>query len=168
MVEKMYVGEHFGRDGVYVEMGSSRRLLEPRTEVNKWPQGFAWGKADESFNAAIALMPLNMRPIHPGALQLGHAILADYYNNLEIARKAYVRWSYRVLAERDGKAPLVVTTEEIALAYTQILAVEQDQATRIMKQGADRERPVHVTEFGADIVWDNYEPPVVNNPKGGK
>jgi hypothetical protein len=164
MADKMYVGEHFGRDGVFVERGGSRKLLEPRAEVSKWEHGFAWGRADETFNPAIALMPLSLRPIHPGALQLAHAILADYYNNLEIARKAYMRWAYRVLADRDGKAPLVVTTEDIALAYTAILAVEQDQATRLMRQSVDRERPTPVSEFGADVVWDAYQEPSVNEP----
>lgn len=165
---KMYVGSSFGRDTVFVEVGTSRRLLEPRTEVMKWEGGFAWGKADERFNKALVLMPLSMRPIHPGALQLGHAILADYYNNLEIARKAYMRWAYRVLAERDPKAPLVVTDEEVANAYTQILGVEQDQGVRLMRQNAERERPTPVTEFGADIVWDNFEPPKVNDPNKGR
>lgn len=168
MAGKMYVGEHFGRDGVYVEHGKTRKLLEPRTEVTKWPHGFAWGKADESFSPAMALMPLGSRPIHPGALQLGHAILADYYNNLEIARKAYMRFAYRVLADRDGKAPLVVTSEEIATAYAQIIAVEQDELTRIMRQSAERERPIPVSEFGADVVWDSFETPKVNDPKGTK
>lgn len=165
MAGKLYVGDHFGRDGVFMELGGSRKLLEPRTEVMKWEHGFAWGRADEKFNPALALMPLAMRPIHPGALQLAHAILADYYNNLEIARKAYMRWAYRVLVERDGKAPLVVTSEDIAAAYTAILEAEHDPATRMMIQAVNRERPTPVTEFGGDVVWDHYEPPKVNLPK---
>lgn len=166
MSQKMYVGERFGKDAVFVEPG--HRLLEPRFEqLRKWDEGFAWGRYFDPKTAHLPI-PRTLRPIHPGALQLAHAILADHFGNLELARKAYMRFAYRTIADQDGDRPFVLTVEQVAAAYAAIKEAEADPLVAIAKQRADREMPTPVTEGGAGIVWDAYEEPRVNDPNDGK
>jgi hypothetical protein len=161
---KMYVGEHFGRDGVFVESGGKRKPLDPRFDVmRKCEDGFAWGRFIDPKTASLPV-PRSSRPMHPGAAQLAFAILAEHYSNIEIARRAYLRFAYRVLADLNGDQPLMVTADEVEAAVAAIKQVEYDEETRANKAQAARERPTPVTEFGADIVWDQYEEPKVNKP----
>lgn len=155
---KMYVGDHFGNDGVFVERDGKRQALDPRFDaMKKWEHGFAWGRFIDPKTAHLPI-PLSVRPIHPGTAQLAFAILADHFN-VEIARRAYLRFAYRVLADLKGDQPMVVTTDEVEATIAAIKQVEFDELTKQQKMEAARERPTPVTEYGADIVWDAYEEP---------
>jgi hypothetical protein len=161
---KSYVGEHFGLDGTFVESGGKRKLLEPRFEVVcRWKEGFAWGRLIDPATVNLPV-PLSARPIHPGAAQLAFAILADFYD-VNVARKAYMRFAYRTTITGMAGQPYILLDAEITMVMAAIKAVEEDEAMRLMKARAERERPVPVTEGGPEIVWDAYEEPKVNLPE---
>lgn len=161
---KNYACETFGLDGVFVESGGKRYKLEPRFDIAaRWPEGFGWGRYIDPKSAHLPI-PLAMRPMHPGAAQLAVAVLADYYGDVTVARRAYSRFAYRAFADRQP-GPFVLQGSEVELIVGAMQQVEVDEAVKASKQRAAREMPMPVTEFGADVTWTKYEEPRVNKPE---